>query len=198
MLKVIGMDKVTLCALFDCLATRGMGAYGLSDVNQLEHALQSAALAANHNLGADMVIAALFHDIGHLFNITTDIDLASQGIDDKHEESGANLLKSLFGPTVSEAVRGHVAAKRYLCAVDPDYYDQLSDDSKTSMKVQGGIMSQTDIALFEQQPYFKEAVALRRIDDWAKVADLDVPTLMTYQPIATELHQSFVNQQNQI
>lgn len=177
------MPDITLDTLFDRLATRGIGAYGLSDVNQLEHALQSAALAAAQNRGDGFTIAALFHDVGHLV-ADEDVDLASQGVDDRHEEASANVLFPLFGPEVADPVRLHVASKRYLCTVEPDYHSKLSDDSVQSLKLQGGLMSENEVADFEALPGFEAGVALRRIDDAAKVPGLDVPTLDIYRDVA--------------
>nr|MBX2826432.1 metal-dependent phosphohydrolase [Gammaproteobacteria bacterium] len=111
------MTNLTIDHLFTRLAERGTGAYGLSDVTQLDHALQSAALAQQQGLSDAMIIAALFHDVGHLV-YDQDVHLAEDGIDDKHEESSANALLPLFGEAVSEPVRLHVASKRYLCSTE--------------------------------------------------------------------------------
>lgn len=180
------MTDLTLDQLFERMATRGTGAYGLSDVNQLEHALQSAALAEARGLGPAMTIAALFHDVGHLFE-EADVDLASEGVDDHHEDASADLLDPLFGPEVSAPVRLHVAAKRYLCGAEPAYFDKLSQDSRTSLAIQGGPMSAEEIAVFEAAPGFEAGVALRRIDDEAKVAGLEVPGLGAYRAMAEAL-----------
>lgn len=180
------MENLTVRELFDRMATRGTGAYGLSDVNQLEHAVQSAALAHERNLGDEMVIAALFHDVGHLFS-DEDVDLAGQGIDDRHEHSSADLLHPLFGAAVSEPVRLHVASKRYLCSVEPDYFSKLAQDSKISLELQGGLMASDEIADFETNPFYQEGVALRRIDDEAKVPGLDVPEIYSWLPMAEKL-----------
>ena len=176
-------QRLTIDDLFERLGTRGTGAYGLSDVTQLEHALQAASLARNEGLSDRMVVAALFHDVGHLFE-EADTDLAAQGIDDKHEESSADLLAPLFGPDVAEPVRLHVASKRYLCSTESDYYDRLSEDSRLSLTLQGGLLSADEIAAFERNPYYRDGVALRRIDDRAKVAGLPVPDLDSYRETA--------------
>ena len=176
--------------LFDGLSTRGRGAYGLSDVTQLEHALQTAALAREAGFSDAMIIAALFHDVGHMFESDEDVDLASQGIDDKHEDSSADLLAPIFGDTVAEPVRLHVASKRYLCAVDPAYFDALAPDSVTSLKLQGGPMSDREVAEFEANPHFNEGVALRRLDDKAKVCGLGTPTLESYRDLAERVASS--------
>lgn len=180
------MHHTTVRDLFERMASRGTGAYGLSDVNQVEHAIQSAALASGLGLSDEMIIAALFHDIGHLFS-EEDVDLASLGVDDHHEDSSADVLLPLFGPMVSEPVRLHVAAKRYLCSVENDYFSKLSTDSRVSLELQGGLMLTDEVRAFEEKPFWQEGVQLRRIDDQAKVPGLDVPELMSYLAMAEAL-----------
>ena len=180
------MRITTVDQLFERLGTRGNGAYGLSSVTQLEHGLQSAALASERGLGDAMIIGALFHDIGHL-GTAADVSLAEQGIDDRHEVASAEILARMFGPEISEPVRLHVNAKRYLCTVEADYRSRLSVDSLLSLKLQGGTLSDAEVAAFESEPHFRQAVALRRIDDDAKVPDLDVPGLEAYRALATSL-----------
>jgi predicted HD phosphohydrolase len=172
--------------LFDLMVSRGTGRYGLSAVSQLEHALQSAALAAQRNLGDAMVIAALFHDLGHLL-VGDDVDLAGQGIDDVHEQTSARVLDSLYGRDIAEPVRLHVAAKRYLCGVNPDYFEKLSADSRESLALQGGPMSPQEIAAFDRLDHRAAALALRIIDDEAKIPGLATPGLETYRPLAARL-----------
>lgn len=174
---------ITIDLLFERLATRGTGLYGLSDVTQLEHALQSAALASEQGMSNQMVIAALFHDVGHLV-FDADTNLAADGIDDKHEYASADALRPLFGDAVAEPVLLHVASKRYLCSTESDYYDKLAEDSRVSLELQGGLMRDEEIAAFEKNPYYSDGVALRRIDDQAKVSGLAVPPLDTYRATA--------------
>ena len=95
-------------------------------------------------------------------------DPAGRGIDDVHEELGARWLAKRFGPEVCEPVRLHVAAKRYLCAVEPDYFGKLSSDSVRSLGLQGGPMSADEIEAFRCLPQHEEAVRLRRYDEAAK------------------------------
>jgi predicted HD phosphohydrolase len=173
-------------ALFELMVRRGRGRYGLTNVSQIEHALQCAALASKRNLGDEMVIAALFHDVGHLL-IGEDANLAAQGIDDIHEEAGAAVLETIYGSKVAEPVRLHVAAKRYLCGVDPSYYEKLSADSRESLALQGGPMSRAEISNFDRLEHRATAIALRLIDDEAKIAGLATPGLEAYRSIAARL-----------
>src|SRR5207244_1221057 len=110
--------------LLDIFVGRATRLHGLSEVNQLQHALQAACLAEADGAPPATVLACLLHDIGHMIHDLGD-DPARRGIDDEHEERGAEWLAQRFGPDVSEPVRLHVAAKRYLCAVEPDYFAKL-------------------------------------------------------------------------
>jgi phosphonate degradation associated HDIG domain protein len=165
-----------ILALFE---KRGRNAYLGEPVSQAEHALQAAHLAVLDGASDALVVAALLHDVGHLLHDLGE-DIANKGIDARHEVSGASWLARNFGPEVAEPARLHVAAKRYLCATEPVYLDGLSPASKLSLKLQGGPMDQDEIARFEANPFAVDAVRLRRWDDEAKIANLDVPGLEAY------------------
>ena len=98
-------------------------------MSQNEHALQAALLAEKSGAKPALIAAALLHDIGHLLHELPE-DIAEQGVDTQHEALGSAWLSQHFGPEVSESVRLHVAAKRYLCRVEPAYFDALSEASK--------------------------------------------------------------------
>ena len=153
--------------LIDIYAHKANGRYGLSDVNQLQHALQSATLAEAAGEPATLVAAALLHDVGHMIHDMGE-DPASHGVDDTHEELAAAWLAAYFGPEVTEPIRMHVPAKRYLCATDESYFGKLSDDSVRSLALQGGPMSADEVAQFRKVPHYDAAVRLRRYDDLAK------------------------------
>ncbi|MDF1735005.1 MAG: HD domain-containing protein [Minwuia sp.] len=172
--------------IFTRLAERGSGSYGLSEVSQLEHALQSAMLAEAQGGNDALIMAALLHDIGHLVS-DADEALADKGIDDRHEVAGARTLGLVFGPEVADPVRLHVAAKRYLCTVEPDYFDLLSADSVRSLELQGGAMAPAEQAAFEAEPGHRAAILLRRIDDAAKVPGMETPVLQDYRDMAERL-----------
>jgi predicted HD phosphohydrolase len=137
--------------LFELLSAKGRRQYGEERVSQCEHALQCASLAESQSAPATIVIAALLHDIGHLLHEEGERP-ALRGIDDRHEEIGARYLLSVFGPAVAEPVRLHVAAKRYLCAADPDYCGVLSAASVRSLKLQGGLFTAREVAAFPLDP----------------------------------------------
>ena len=180
------MELTTVAALFERFLARGKGAYTLSQVSQLEHGLQAAALAQERKLGDVLTIAALFHDLGHLPS-ATNISLAERGIDDRHEHASARILERVFGQGVSEPVRLHVLAKRYLCTVEEGYLESLDGDSQCSLAVQGGALTASEIASFKSERYFRKSLDLRRIDDDAKVPGLDVPGLDAYREMALDL-----------
>jgi phosphonate degradation associated HDIG domain protein len=153
--------------LLGIYAGRATRRYGLSAVNQLQHALQAAHRAETEGCTPATVLASLLHDVGHMIHELGE-DPAGRGIDDVHEELGARWLTERFGPDVTEPVRLHVAAKRYLCATESDYFGKLSPDSVRSLELQGGLMSADEVASFRKLPYWEEAVRLRRYDEAAK------------------------------
>ena len=171
--------------LFDYMKDRGQSFYD-EVVTQLEHALQCAALAKQNDASPTLITGALLHDIGHIILDEHNADKAFLDTDLNHEEIGAQYLAPFFPEAVTTPIRLHVPAKRYLCATDGSYYDGLSDASKKSLKLQGGIMSDEELAAFEQILYFQDGIVLRRWDDLAKVKGLDTPRLDTYRDIVQE------------
>ncbi len=165
--------------ILELFADRGDSAYGGEAVSQLEHALQAAHFAQQASAGPALVVAALLHDVGHLLHHLPD-DAPDHGVDDLHENLCARWLAGRFGPEVVEPARLHVAAKRYLCAVVPGYYEALSEPSRVSLKLQGGPMSSQQTEQFKRLPHAESAVILRRCDDSAKVPGLKVPGIESY------------------
>lgn len=159
--------------IHQAFARRGHEGYG-EGVSQLDHALQCGAFAERDGASPALVAAAFLHDIGHLLHDLPQ-DIADQGIDTQHESTGSAWLSQYFGPEVTEPVRMHVAAKRYLAAVEPGYFDQLSDASKLSLGLQGGPMSGAQIQAFEADPFFADAVRLRRWDEEGKIVGYQGP-----------------------
>ena len=175
-----------ICALFD---SRGGRMYGGEPVTQREHALQSAALAEGAGADAELIVAALLHDLGHLLNDQGDTPTA-RGIDDVHQYFALPFLRGLFDDRVLEPICLHVDAKRYLCATRPGYYDALSGDSKRSLAVQGGAFSVADAAAFIATPGADRAVELRLWDDAAKLAGQPTPPLAHFSAIMAAAHGS--------
>jgi phosphonate degradation associated HDIG domain protein len=163
------------------IAGKGQSRYGLSDVNQLRHALQTAWLAERNGGGPALIAAGLLHDIGHMVHDLGE-NPAENGVDDRHEELGRQWLEPRFGPDVTEPVRLHVAAKRFLCATEPDYVGKLSEDSVLSLSLQGGPMSAEEVAAFVAIPRHADAVRLRRFDEQAKDPGLVTPPLEHFLP----------------
>jgi [1-hydroxy-2-(trimethylamino)ethyl]phosphonate dioxygenase len=168
--------------LLDLLSEQAKGAYFGEPVSVLEHCLQCAHFAEQSQASPATITAALLHDIGHVLHGLPE-DIARHGLDGAHEDVAAAYLSKLFGEDVTETVRLHVAAKRYLCATDPAYMAKLSPASIESLHIQGGPMGDEEVAAFEALPNARVAVQLRCWDDEAKIAGLDVPGLAHYRPL---------------
>ncbi len=171
--------------LMDLIHRRGGEDYLDEVITQEQHMTQTAACAVADQASDALVAAALLHDIGHFHN-----DLPyrfADGIDNCHEQAGADFLKHFFPPAVTEPIRLHVPAKRYLCAVDPDYFSLLSAASVMTLEVQGGPMNSDEVARFEQNPWHRDAVRLRRYDDSGKVAGLSIEPVESYRDLLSSL-----------
>lgn len=169
----------------------GMHAYLGEAVTQQEHALQTADLAQRDSATDALVIAALLHDIGHI--LVEDAHGAHHArIDAHHDDAGADWCATHFGASVANPVRLHVAAKRYLVTIDPDYFATLSEASVHTLSLQGGRMDQSEVAAFERLDGWQEAIALRRWDDRAKVPGRPVPPLSAYRQVIERLAQARV------
>jgi gamma-butyrobetaine dioxygenase len=142
-----------------------------------EHMLQAGALAEAAGAQGTLVVAALLHDIGHLLGED----------EDRHGEAGALWLSQWFGEAVTEPVRLHVAAKRYLCAVDAGCYGLLSAESVRTLSLQGGPMSAAETAAFAALPHARDAVAVRRWDDQAKDPAVTPPRFAHFVPLLEAL-----------
>jgi phosphonate degradation associated HDIG domain protein len=156
-------------------------------LNQLDHALQTAALAEQAGADDALVAAALLHDVGHLLDLR---DGGGPATGTDHERRGARWLAPLLPPSVTAPIALHVQAKRYRCAVDPGYFEALSEGSRRSLAVQGGPFDAAAVAAFERQPGRVAAVALRGWDDGGKLDDVDVPGLEHYRPLLQRLAKS--------
>jgi phosphonate degradation associated HDIG domain protein len=175
------MTDPRLERIADLLTLKAEGQYGLSAINQRQHALQAAWLAEKTGCSDSQIVACLLHDIGHMVHDLGE-NLAEAGVDDLHEARGYECLSAWFGPEVTEPVRLHVAAKRYLCAAEADYFSKLSRDSVLSLTLQGGPMSAQEVAAFDAIPQSAAAVQLRRFDEQAKVRNLETPSIQHFLP----------------
>ena len=162
--------------LRDMIANKGSALYGGEQVTQEQHALQAAHLAEQDRAPAHVIVAALLHDVGHLFEREFDQALTTT-VDMVHEQVGEAFLRRWFRPDVTEPVRLHVMAKRYLCATRPGYFEALSPASVRSLALQGGPMSADEAAAFEADPHYSDAVRVRVYDDMAKDQQRRTPGL---------------------
>lgn len=172
--------------LIQIYARRGSEAYFGEPVTVTEHGLQSAYFAARSHAPDALVVAALLHDIGHLVEAVPD-DIADWHTDAHHELVGSRWLERHFGPEVSEPVRLHVPAKRYLCATNAAYVSKLSAASVRTLELQGGPMAADEIRAFESERYAQQALRVRRCDDAGKVAGLQTPEFEHYRPLIESL-----------
>jgi len=165
--------------ILEIYAALGPDAYFGERVSMTEHALQTAHFAVQAGAAQALVLAALLHDVGHLLE-RLPADLGDWTADAHHETLGARWLAERFAHEISEPVRLHVTAKRYLCATDPGYFAKLSSASVHTLRLQGGPMPAAEVAQFERERYFREAVQVRRWDDEGKVAGLPTAPLESY------------------
>lgn len=185
------MPKPDLCDLSadtivsfigDIFERRGAESYLGEAVTMSEHMLQGAQLAEEAGADEEIIAAALLHDIGHYTNEFPE-DAQDQGIDNHHDEAGARVLERFFPAIVTDCVRHHVAAKRYLCATDPGYFAKLSDASVLTLKLQGGPMNDLEVSSFAEIPNLDAILQVRLWDDEGKVAGLQTPSFAHYAPM---------------
>jgi len=160
---------------------RGKETYG-EGITQTEHAIQTAACAVAEGAEEALVAAALLHDVGHL--VSEPDDAFGQF---NHDESGADYLAPNFGPAVTEPIRLHVQAKRYLCHAEPGYREKLSAASTHTLANQGGPMSAAEAEAFRALPGAANAVRLRRWDESGKVEGLMIEPFAHYRPLLERL-----------
>jgi phosphonate degradation associated HDIG domain protein len=178
--------SLTLADIESLFARKGSEQYTGEPVSHLEHALQSAWLAEQEGAGDALITAALLHDLGHLLH-DMDGTPSAEGVDDLHQYRAIPFLRGLFDDEVLGAIAGHVDAKRYLCAVRPGYHAGLSDDSKRSLTLQGGVYDTAQAQTFIRKP---GAVRLRIWDDLAKSPGLVTPDLQHFMAVAARVSKS--------
>ena len=156
-----------------------------------EHMIQTAMLAEQNNSPKSLICASLLHDYGHF--IIDDPDLmVSKSLDGKHENIAYDFLKNYFKPEVVEPIKLHVRAKRYLCR-NKLYCNLLSEASKISLELQGGIMNDEEAKTFTSMKFHKESIMLRKYDDGGKVANIKIKKIDDYQNlISSQLRKSTI------
>jgi gamma-butyrobetaine dioxygenase len=167
-------------------ASEGAADYLGEAVTQAAHMLQAAVQAERAGAAPSLIAAAMLHDVGHFTGTLTGRDLMA-GHDNRHGDQGARWLAQWFGAEVTEPVRLHVDAKRYLCAVEPGYEATLSAASVYTLGVQGGPMRPDEIAAFEANPFARDACQVRRWDDLAKDPHASVPSFEHFEPVLRAL-----------
>ena len=170
----------------DIFERRGADSYLGEAVTMSEHMLQGALLAEQAGADDALVAAALLHDIGH-YTSEFPPDAQDQGIDNRHDVAGAAVLAPYFPKRVTDCVRYHVPAKRYLCATDPGYFARLSEASVLTLKLQGGPMNEAEAEAFAKLANLDDILRVRIWDDEAKVAGRATPPFAHYVPLLKRL-----------
>ncbi|MBT4964096.1 MAG: HD domain-containing protein [Francisellaceae bacterium] len=155
-------------------------------ISQLDHALQSAYFAVESGHSDSVIIASLFHDIGHYVSSVPVEHMANLGVLNHELIAAKHLLMWGFSKRVVNLVANHVNAKRYLSANNDNYYEKLSDASKGTLKFQGGLMDTDEMCEFESSPYFTESIQVRINDERAKEPILKVPSLSAYEQLVSK------------
>ena len=172
--------------LGDIFDRRGGEEYLGEPVTMAEHMLQGATIAEQNGQDEIIIVSALLHDIGHFTS-----EFGTFTMDDTedryHEEAGAKVLEEFFPSVVTDCVRYHVAAKRYLCATKPEYFKRLSEASIHSLNLQGGPMDADEVAEFEANPNLKEIIAVRYLDEAGKRADMETPDYWHFAPMVQRI-----------
>ena len=152
-------------------------------VTMSEHMIQTAMLAEKAKCNDDLICSCLLHDYGH-FILENPDELVKENLDGKHEDIGYEYLKNIFKKEIIEPIKYHVQAKRYL-ARDEKYFELLSEASKISLKLQGGVLNDNESAKFEAQKYFKSTILLRKFDEAAKKTDIKMKSIHDYKKLLT-------------
>lgn len=160
-------------------------------VTMAQHMLQGATIAEQNGMDDEIVVAALLHDIGHF---TSEFGTFSmEDTEDRfHEEAGAKVLERFFPSVITDCVRYHVAAKRYLCATKPSYFDRLSDASIHSLNLQGGPMSDDEVAEFEKNPNLAKIIQVRYLDEAGKHPDMETPDYTHFAPAVQRIVDAYM------
>ena len=153
------------------------------NVTMSQHMIQAAMLAEKAKCKKELICSCLLHDYGH-FIIENPDELVGLNLDGEHESIGYEYLKSFFKEEIVEPIKYHVLAKRYL-ARDKKYYDKLSEASKISLNLQGGVLNKEECNKFEQKKYFKSSILVRKFDEAAKKTDFKMKSIHQYKKLLT-------------
>lgn len=179
-------SKSIVAFIGDIFERRGGEEYLGEPVTMAQHMLQAAAIAENTGQDEQIIVGALLHDIGHFTSEFGAFTMADKQ-DRFHEEAGADVLAEFFPTVITDCVRFHVAAKRYLCATRPEYYKRLSQASIHSLNLQGGPMDAEEISEFEKNPNLAKIIQIRHLDDAGKRADMQTPDFWHFAPMVQRL-----------
>ena len=149
------------------------------DLTMSEHMIQTAMIAERNKCSDDLICSSLLHDYGH-FVTENPNQLVSDKVDGRHEIVGANYLKNFFHHKIIEPILLHVDAKKYLSR-NKEYFNSLSDASKISLKLQGGVMNDLDAKKFEQNKNYENAIKLRRFNEGAKQKNIKIKKIEDYK-----------------
>jgi len=178
--------KNIVAFLADVFDRRGGEEYLGEPVTMAQHMLQGATLAERAGQPEEIVVAALLHDIGHFTS-----EFGTFNMDDTkdryHEDAGAELLERFFPQVITDCVKYHVAAKRYLCATKPEYFRRLSPASVHSLSLQGGPMSAEEAAEFGKNPNLEAIIQVRYLDEAGKRADMVTPDFAHFAPMVQRM-----------
>ena len=165
---------------------RGDEEYLGEPVTMGQHMLQGATMAEQSREPDEIIIGTLLHDIGHF---TSEFGTFSmEDTEDRyHEDAGAAVLEQFFPKVITDCCRHHVAAKRYLCATDPEYFQKLSTASIHSLNLQGGPMSEAELKDFEKNPNLKKILKVRLYDDAGKIPDMITPSFWHFAPLVQKM-----------
>lgn len=177
--------KVVVDEVFSLYEKFGREDYIGEPISQIEHMCQTAMFAESEGFDNEVILAAFFHDIGHLYELIGDVQkMDGYGVDD-HEGIGYAYLRDKgFSEKIARLVESHVPAKRYLTYKFPDYYKRLSPASKMTLEKQGGIMNKKEADDFENDPLFELFISIRKWDDLAKEENVRLPSLLKFKALA--------------
>ncbi len=181
------LDQTNIVAfLGDIFTRRGGEEYLGEPVTMAEHMLQGATIAEQNGMPEEIIVGALLHDVGHF---TSEFGTYHpDDTEDRHHEDAGELVLAPFFPTViTDCVKYHVAAKRYLCATKTEYFNRLSPASVHTLELQGGPMSPDEVAEFEQNPNLKEIIQVRYLDEAGKRDDMYTPDFEHFAPMVQRM-----------